>query len=85
LIHIDVQGTEAELCGAAIEELSARARYLVIGTHSRKLDGELIEIFHAAGWMLENEKPAILRYATSVPIEHMTIVDGTQVWRNPRL
>lgn len=85
LLHIDVQGTEVQLCAAAIDELSTRVRYIVIGTHSRKIDGELIELFHTAGWRLENEKPAIINYDVDVPIHHMTHMDGTQIWRNPRL
>jgi len=85
LIHIDVQGTEAELCAANIEALNERARYLVIGTHSRKIDGELIEIFHAAGWVLENERPATIRYDKDVVLSHLVVADGTQIWRNPRL
>jgi FkbM family methyltransferase len=86
LVHIDVQGWEAKLCAGSIAALNARARWLVIGTHSRVLDGQLIEILHAAGWVLENEKPTRFSYAAPQPsLELMTEVDGAQVWRNPRL
>ena len=86
LVHIDVQGWEAKLCAGCAEELSARVRWLVVGTHSRRIDGEVIEILHDAGWVLENEKPTRFHFDAAQPsLELMTEVDGAQVWRNPRL
>ena len=84
-VHIDVQGTEAELCGASLAALSERVRYLVIGTHSRKADGDLMEILLNGGWLLEHEKPARMECAPSSSLIALTTIDGTQVWRNPRL
>ena len=41
---------------------------------------------HAAGWVLENEKPTRLHFdPTKQSIEQMTEVDGAQVWRNAHL
>jgi FkbM family methyltransferase len=86
LVHIDVQGWEAKLCASCVGPLSARARWLVIGTHSRLIDGELIDILHGAGWVLENEKPTRFNFdVDQSSVESMTDVDGVQVWRNPRL
>jgi len=86
LVHIDVQGTETELCSASAEILNQRVRWLVIGMHSRKIDGDLIDLFFRHGWVLENEKPTRFDYNPSVAsLEAMTVQDGTQVWRNPRL
>jgi FkbM family methyltransferase len=86
LVHIDVQGTETELCSASAEMLNRRVRWLVIGTHSRKIDGDLIDLFFRNGWVLENEKPARFNYHPAWPsLEVMTSKDGTQVWQNPRL
>jgi FkbM family methyltransferase len=85
LVHIDVQGGETELCSAAVETLNQRVRWLIIGTHSRKIDGDLIDLFLRNGWILENEKPARFEFRVEAPsLEAMTVVDGTQVWRNPR-
>jgi FkbM family methyltransferase len=83
LVHIDIQGTEDELCRGCQSELLARARYLVIGTHSRKLDADLMEIMSSAGWRLEHEKPTriVCNPDTRLP---KTRSDGTQVWRNPQ-
>ena len=86
LVHIDVQGWEAKLCAGCADALSARVRWLVVGTHSRRIDGEVIEILHTAGWVLENEKPTRFHFDAAQPsLELMTEVDGAQVWRNPRL
>jgi FkbM family methyltransferase len=86
LIHIDIQGDEVEVCRSCIEDLNARVRWLIIGTHSRKIDGDLLELMCRSGWVLEHEKPARFTFFSNpVTLEAMTTVDGTQVWRNPRL
>lgn len=86
LVHIDIQGWEGDVCRAGMDAFSERARYVVVGTHSRKLDGDLMEMFFDAGWMLEHEKPARMEFSTKAKtLENMTGMDGTQVWRNPRV
>jgi len=86
LIHIDIQGSEVEICNAFADELLASARYLVVGTHSRKLDGDLMELMFRTGWHLDHEKPTRMAFSTDAAgLEQMTVQDGTQVWRNPRL
>lgn len=85
LVHIDIQGTESEVCAACLDILSERVRYLVIGTHSRKIDGDLMEILLKDGWVLEHEKPARMNCAPASSLILLTTGDGTQVWRNPRL
>lgn len=87
LLHIDVQGTEAELCETTLGTLSERVRYVIVGTHSRKLDGDVMDIFFRGGWRLEHEKPARMMCSTADSpdsLTRLTIGDGTQVWRNPR-
>lgn len=84
-VHMDVQGTEGDLCRSCADLLSERVRYLVVATHSRKLDGELLAIMFEEGWVLENEKPCHFVFkADARTLETMTTLDGTQVWRNPR-
>jgi FkbM family methyltransferase len=86
LVHIDVQGWERLVCEHAATELNRRVAYLVLGTHSRKLDGDLIDLFHREGWILEHEKPSRFTYIPGAKLlESMNAADGTQVWRNPRL
>ncbi|KIZ43608.1 MULTISPECIES: FkbM family methyltransferase [Rhodopseudomonas] len=86
LIHIDIQGHEVDICRAAIDSLNSRVRHIVVGTHSRKIDGDLLDLMKSAGWLLLNEKPARFHFDVAAPtLEAMTFLDGTQVWRNPRL
>lgn len=86
LLHVDIQGGEAELCAGAIEAISHSVRRLVVATHSRVLDGAVMTILRDAGWRLEAEKPTrFLPQDGVASLERMTTHDGTQVWRNPRL
>jgi hypothetical protein len=85
-VNMDVQGTEVELCSSCLDLMSERVRYLVVATHSRKLDGDLLEAMLTGGWILENEKPCHFVFNPLVhTLETMTTIDGTQVWRNPKL
>lgn len=86
MVHMDIQGWEAEVCRSCIDTLTERAKWVVIGLHSRIQDAELLQIFHDAGWVLEHEKPTRFGYhAPQRNFEAMVAADGTQVWRNPRL
>lgn len=86
LVHIDIQGWEFEICQAGINEMSKRVSRVIIGTHSRKIDGDLIELFFNSGWILEHEKPVQFVFSPEIDtLEAMTKVDGTQVWCNPNV
>jgi FkbM family methyltransferase len=86
LVHMDVQGWEYSICVAGIGEMNAHVKRVVIGTHSRKLEGDLLSLFHSSGWILENEKPVQFSYNSGIKkLEQMTKVDGVQVWRNPSI
>jgi FkbM family methyltransferase len=83
MVHIDIQGWEAEVCRSCMDLLGERVRWLIIGVHSRVLDAALLEMFHAGAWTLEHEKPTRFQYQRGLTsIEAMTVADGTQVWRN---
>jgi FkbM family methyltransferase len=86
LVHIDLQGWEGEICAAAADVMDRRVHRLVVGLHSRRLEGEVLELFYSRGWVMENEKPTRFIYHPRAPtVENMTVLDGVQVWRNPRL
>lgn len=86
LVHIDIQGHEIEVCRAGIAQMCRRVRRVVVGTHSRAIDGAIFDLFYSNGWILENEKPTIYKWNEAFPtLEAMTTVDGVQVWRNPNL
>jgi FkbM family methyltransferase len=82
LLHIDIQGSEADLVRDALGFLNEKVAYSVVGTHSREIEGEIFACLRAAGWILEIERPAILSLAAGFP---QVTVDGVQGWRNPRL
>jgi FkbM family methyltransferase len=86
LVHIDVQGWETRICERAASLMKERVRFVIVGTHSRKHDGEIYDLFHRQGWLLENEKPTQMQFVRgSTELELMNQADGTQVWRNPHL
>ena len=85
LIHIDVQGSEYKIVKSVIRALSRKCRILVIGTHSRKIEGDLLNLFFRNKWFLRAEKCCEFNYFMgSKSLEAMTQVDGTQIWINPR-
>jgi FkbM family methyltransferase len=83
LIHIDIQGHEEDVLRAGIEHLNAKVRRMVIGTHSRAIEGHLFDLLHENGWKCEFELPCSLSLGEDGRL-YLT-VDGEQVWRNDRL
>ena len=83
LIHFDIQGAERETIANAIDVLDAKVRYVIIGTHGRVIEGAIMATLTEHGWWLENEQPARIR--SSAEGREEVLVDGTQVWRNPRI
>lgn len=82
VVHIDIQGGEADLLAASIEALRNLAAYVVVGSHSRSIEGRLFDTMSRAGWVLEIERPAILQIGAEGPV---IVTDGVQGWRNPVL
>jgi hypothetical protein len=82
LLHIDIQGGETDLVHDSLSLLNEKVAYMLIGTHSREIDGRLFEDLRAAGWVLELERAAILQLTSGQP---ECIADGVEGWRNPRL
>ena len=82
LLHIDIQGGEADLVTDCLPLLCRKFAYLLIGTHSRAIEGKLFEVLLGAGWQLEIERPCRLHLIKGKP---STYVDGVQGWRNPDL
>jgi FkbM family methyltransferase len=82
VIHIDIQGHEADVVAAGREVLREKAKRLVIGTHGRAIEGQLIDELGPRGWVLESEEPCIFRQD---PNGLHLYIDGVQVWRNSAL
>jgi hypothetical protein len=81
LLHVDIQGGEQILIPSAMPFLCEKVAYLFIGTHSRQIEGMMMDCLLKAGWILEIERPAIISAGARPGI----VVDGVQGWRNPRL
>lgn len=62
-----------------ISLLNQKVAYLLIGTHSKQIEGRLYETLLTAGWHLEMERPAMFEIADGQP---RVRVDGVQGWRN---
>jgi hypothetical protein len=82
LLHIDIQGGETAFVEQNLEIITNTVRSMVIGTHSRIIEGELTKLLLMVGWVLEIERPALVHVTGPVP---ETYVDGVQGWRNTRL
>ena len=84
-LHIDIQGSEWELISHTIDYLSAHVRTMFVGTHSRKIEGDLIDLLRTRGWLLLRERPC--RFYSTEPTATLvgqTYHDGGQFWRNER-
>lgn len=82
LLHIDIQGGEADLVEGCLDVLNEKFASLLIGSHSREIEGRLFDMLLRAGWALEVERPAILGLSPNGP---QVTIDGVQFWRNPAL
>jgi FkbM family methyltransferase len=82
LVHIDIQGHEAEVVAAAADVLTAKVRRLVIGTHGRGIEERLMLTLAPRGWDLESDEACRFLRAGTRLVQYM---DGCQVWRNDRV
>jgi FkbM family methyltransferase len=85
LLHCDIQGAEADVLmhGAAL--ITQKVRHMFIGTHSRLIEGSLIDCFHKHGWSLVRERPVAFLHKVELPsVVGMTTRDGGQYWINNR-
>lgn len=85
-LHIDIQGSEWDLISHMLDYLSSNVRTMFIGTHSRKIEGDLIALLRENGWMLLRERPCrFYSMAQSPTLTGQTYHDGGQFWRNERM
>jgi hypothetical protein len=81
-LHIDVQGSELGLIEANLELLERQVRAMMIATHSRAIEGRLVDLLYENGWYLYREKPCRVAWSSNpTTIVAMTEVDGCQYWR----
>jgi hypothetical protein len=59
-------------------------RHLFVGTHSRTIEGDLIELLWSRRWRLLREQPCVFDLNRDGPVLNaLTIRDGGQFWANP--
>ena len=84
-LHVDIQGSEGELIERCVGALTERVRHMFVGTHSRKIEGDLIALLSEHGWQLTNEKPCRFDPLLDRPtLAGKTTRDGAQFWINQR-
>lgn len=82
LLHIDIQGAEYDYVSGDFEAIETCVKRVLIGTHSRTIEGQLCGFFLARGWAMEMERPAIAPILNGRPDIR---IDGVQMWVNPKL
>jgi FkbM family methyltransferase len=82
LVHIDIQGHEFEVVAAARDVLRQKVKRVVVGTHGRKIEEQLLNELPSRGWQLEAEEPCIYQQSAGAM---QLYIDGCQVWRNTAL
>lgn len=81
-LHIDIQGYEYLSITASLATLRAKVRFMLVETHSRIIEGQLLELLHGKGWRLINEKPCKFRHDAPLPLDALVQLDGSQLWVN---
>jgi hypothetical protein len=79
LIHVDIQGDEYKVVSSARHVLKEKVKRLVIGTHSRTIEQQLLDELTPLDWELESEELCIFRRRWGL---NRLWRDGCQVWRN---
>jgi hypothetical protein len=82
LLHIDIQGAETDYVRGNMDSMNRLVRRVLIGTHSRSIEGQLTDHFLNAGWRMEMDRPVIAPLRQGKPV---TGIDGVQLWANPEL
>lgn len=79
LLHIDIQGGETDFVKANFADIDQYVRRMLIGTHSRIIEGDILRFMIDRGWRLEIERPCIFGLVDGRP---QIQVDGVQGWVN---
>lgn len=81
-LHMDIQGFEARAVRASLDALKSKVRVMLIGTHTRQIEGELMATLFGNGWRILFEKPCRFERREDGNLMNLTTADGTQVWVN---
>jgi FkbM family methyltransferase len=85
LFHIDIQGAELHVVTDGIGMLNRYVKRLMIASHSRYVEGVLLETLHRNGWDVIAEEPVCFNYnSTMREFVGMTTKDGSLYFKNRR-
>jgi len=84
LAHFDLQGSEGDVLTSSLGLLNKYCKRVLIGTHSRSLEGYLFELFDKNGWILLGEEPCQFEPMENRSICGMTTKDGNLYFLNKR-
>lgn len=85
-MHVDIQGAEVDVLEPFMELLSKRVKYMFIGTHSRMIEGLLIELFHSWRWRIHAANACgFVHDPAKDTMLAMTVSDGELFVSNPRM
>jgi FkbM family methyltransferase len=86
MLHVDIQGSEFEVIKRSRDVLDRKVRTMFIGTHSRKIEGDFVDLFFGSNWWLLREKPCQFYSMASAPqLTGLSYHDGGQFYVNTDL
>jgi len=86
-LHLDIQGSEADVLLAHPALLDDRVACINVGTHHELIEHRLRKHFASHGWSVDLDIPmggSIRMQVGEGPILRIGVEDGVQVWLNPR-
>jgi FkbM family methyltransferase len=83
IIHMDIQGAEADAIEESITLCTQKVRRLNIGTHDHDIEARLRLILNNARWICLRDYPC--EQINQTDFGPMSFVDGLQTWINPKL
>lgn len=81
IVHIDIQGAEADAIQEGARMLKQKAKRLNIGTHGHDIEARLRRILSSSGWVCLRDYPCSQTNETI--FGRISFVDGLQTWVNP--
>ena len=86
-LHMDVQGSELAIIRNEAQWLRENVRAMMVATHSRVIEGGVMDLLGDFGWVLKREKPCRFSMdgSSGESWAGLTQADGSQHWINPGL
>lgn len=83
--HWDVQGAELDIALSSRDLINDRFKNILIGTHSRYIEGQLLQLFFEMGWDLVLHQDCRYIYDRhKTNLVAMGHTDGEMFFRNPK-